>query len=219
MTDSAEPARSSAPSPAVPMRRGGRVLLAMCLATVALTALDLLSKNWMLERLSRPPAVERPVCQPDDAGRIRMQRVPTEHIELVPGYLEFRYAENCGAAFGMLRTAPTWMRNLVFGVAALAACVWLGLAFWRGYGGRPFAWAVPLVLSGALGNLVDRIRFGYVVDFIRFHLENRWEYPTFNVADVTITIGVALLLLDGLRKPSADPGSRDVEAPAPGSEA
>lgn len=67
-------------------------------------------------------------------------------------------------------------------------------------GGILFAWAVPLIISGALGNMIDRWRLGYVVDFIRFHLHDGWEWPTFNVADITITVGVAFLLLDGFRK-------------------
>jgi len=199
-------------------RTAGAVVLAL-LATLALTGLDLWSKDWMLEHISRAPAVPHPVCQPDESGHIRMQRIPTRSIELVPGYLEFRYAENCGAAFGMLRTAAPWVRNAVFGVAAIAACLWLGFALWRGHGGRLFAAAVPLIASGALGNLADRIRYGYVVDFIRFHLENRWEYPTFNVADITITVGVVLLVLDGLRKPATAPRQGAEPAGQPGAEA
>lgn len=57
--------------------------------------------------------------------------------------------------------------------------------------------SVPLIVSGAIGNLVDRVRFGYVVDFVRFHLNDRWAYPTFNVADAWITIGVVLILIEG----------------------
>jgi signal peptidase II len=64
-----------------------------------------------------------------------------------------------------------------------------------------FEYSVPLVLSGAIGNLADRVRHGFVVDFIRFHIKDNWEYPTFNVADITIAIGVALLLMDGMKKP------------------
>jgi signal peptidase II len=90
--------------------------------------------------------------------------------------------------------------------------------FVTGTGGKLFAWSVPLIVSGALGNLVDRVRLGYVVDFIRFHLQEGWEWPTFNVADSTITVGVALLLLDGLlnresaSKSSASPAAADVSA-------
>ncbi len=166
------------------------------------TFADLASKEWALDNLSRARgSVKPPVCQPDDSGYVRMQRVPTRVVKLIDGYLEFRYAENCGAAFGMLRTAPAWARAIIFGVAGVGACIVLTLMFVRGTGGRMFAWSVPLVLSGAIGNLTDRVRHGFVVDFIRFHIRNNWEYPTFNVADIAIAVGVGFLLLDGLKKP------------------
>jgi signal peptidase II len=63
---------------------------------------------------------------------------------------------------------------------------------------------VPLIVSGALGNLFDRVRYGYVVDFIRFHWRGEWDYPTFNVADVGISVGVALLIIDGFLEGRAE---------------
>ena len=60
------------------------------------------------------------------------------------------------------------------------------------------------IVSGALGNLIDRVRYGYVVDFIRFHLQDGWEWPTFNIADCGITVGVILLVLDGFREGRAE---------------
>lgn len=179
------------------MARRSTRAIAICVAsTLAFLAADLASKDWALERLS----VERiggppPVC----AGQ-GMQRLPNEGIVLIEGYLGFQYAENCGAAFGLLRDAPDWMRRAVFGVAAIGASIALMWMFVTGRGGPFFAWSVPFVVSGALGNLVDRFRYGYVVDFIRFHVHDAWEYPTFNVADITIVIGVGLLILDGFRK-------------------
>jgi signal peptidase II len=166
------------------------------------TFADLASKEWALENLSRARVgAQPPVCQPDDSGYVRTQRMPTRVVKLIDGYLEFRYAENCGAAFGMLRTAPSWVRAVIFGVAGVGACIVLTFMFMRGTGGKLFAWSVPLVLSGAIGNLTDRVRHGFVVDFIRFHIRNNWEYPTFNVADIAIAFGVGFLLLDGLKKP------------------
>lgn len=178
--------------------------LAIMLASLFLyTFADLASKEWALDNLSRERAgTPPPVCQPDDEGYVRMQRLPGPSFTLIEGYLEFRYAENCGAAFGMLRTAPSWVRALIFGVAGVGACIVLTMMFMRGTGGKLFAWSVPLVLSGAIGNLTDRVRHGFVVDFIRFHIRNNWEYPTFNVADIAIAVGVGFLLLDGLKKPA-----------------
>jgi signal peptidase II len=182
------------------------------LALVVFTAADLWSKAWAMEALSRPALSAPAVCMPDADGR-RYQRLRTQSIVLVPDYLELRYAENCGAAFGLLDESPRWLRTGVFmaaGSIAIAALLWM---FARRRGGALFAMAVPLVVSGAVGNMVDRVRLGYVVDFIYFHIHDRFEWPTFNVADATITVGVALLLLDGLKRPvptsgAVDPGSR-----------
>src|SRR5437762_1199759 len=114
------------------------------------TFLDLASKDWALSSLSRERhGAATPICQPDGEGYTRMQRVPTDPKVLVDGYFVAHYAENCGAAFGMLRTAPSWVRALVFGIAAFGACVVLTLMFVRGAGGKLFGAAVPLILSGA----------------------------------------------------------------------
>jgi lipoprotein signal peptidase len=183
--------------------RSTRALLLMFASLAVYLLADLGSKEWALDSLSRerrsPPAA---VCQADEQGYTRYQRVPTEPRVWIDGVLVAHYAENCGAAFGMLDEAPRWLRVSVFmgaGIIAIAALLWM---FVRGHGGALFAAAVPLVASGALGNMVDRLRLGYVVDFIHFHIRDSFEWPTFNVADSTITIGVALLLLDGLRRPA-----------------
>ena len=175
-------------------------------ATALLTVADLWSKHWAQAELSRERATpSHGVCEPDPQGYYSMQRVRSRSVVLVDGYLEFRYAENCGAAFGMLNESPKWIRIAVFMSAGAVAVGALLFMFIAGTGGKLFAWSVPLIVSGALGNLVDRVRLGYVVDFIRFHLQEGWEWPTFNVADSTITVGVALLLLDGLlnREPTS----------------
>lgn len=131
---------------------------------------------------------------------------------MVDGYLDLAYAENPGAAFGMLNDAPAWLRGTLFTGAAAIAVFVLGYMFVTANGGILFAWSVPLVVSGALGNLVDRFRLGYVVDFIRFHLHDGWEWPTFNIADCTIFVGVVLWFFDGFRK-------AEQSAPADGSSA
>ena len=183
-------------------------------ATVLLTAADLGAKQWAVGALSETRTFEvPPACTPNEHGNYYMQRGRGDVIELLPGYLELRYAENCGAAFGMLDDAPRWLRVGVFMTAGVLAVIALGAMFVRGSGGTQFAAAVPLIVSGALGNMIDRVRLGYVVDFIHFHIHDHFEWPTFNVADSTITIGVALLLLDGLRKPSDQPAAAPSPAP------
>ncbi len=167
------------------------------LGTAALTVFDLHTKDLAIEHLSEARTrMVMPVCEPDPDGHIYMQRFPTEPVILVDEYLELRYAENCGAAFSLLRTADPLIRKTVFGLAATLASIWLLWSFVRTSGRVYFAWAVPFIVSGALGNLFDRMRLGYVIDFIRFHIREEWAWPTFNVADCTITVGVTLLILD-----------------------
>ena len=189
--------------------RSARALALCVVATVFFTALDLWTKDWAVEALSRAPAkAVSDVCTPNELGRYEWARVRSDTVVLVEGFLELRYAENCGAAFGLLDEAPRWVRIGVFMSAGALAVIALFVMFARGNGGPLFAWSVPLVVSGALGNMVDRVRLGYVVDFIHFHIHEAFfvpfmrgfEWPTFNIADSTITVGVALLLLDGLRQ-------------------
>lgn len=186
-------------SPPVTRQPRSAKALVVCLAAIAaLTAMDLGTKHWALDRLSQPsPLGAQPVCEPNSYGRIQPQRAQKAPIVLIDGYLELRYAENCGAAFGFMRDTPTVVRKGVFYVAAAGAVVLLLWMFVTGRGGTLFAISVPLIIAGAIGNFVDRVRLGYVVDFVRFHLHDRWAYPTFNVADAWITIGVTLILIEG----------------------
>lgn len=178
-----------------PPRRSGAAIALCLFITVLLTVADLWTKDWAVDNLP---------CVPGEVENCRL--VPGRpasragSLVLVDGYLDFSYAENRGAAFSMLHDAPEWVRVSIFTGAAVLFSIALFWWFAKGQGGVLFAWAVPLVVSGALGNLIDRWRLGYVVDFIRFHLHDGWEWPTFNVADITIAIGAGLLLLDGFRR-------------------
>jgi signal peptidase II len=194
----------------VTQRRSTKAI-AICVAVTALLlAADLGSKEWANGALSE----QRRGALPPICGRQGYQRQVKAPIVMIEGYLEFQYAENCGAAFGIGNGWSVTTRRIVFIPAALAAAIALFTLFARGKGGPLFAWSVPLVVSGAVGNLIDRVRYGYVVDFIRFHLKETWSYPTFNVADIAIVVGVALLVLDGLRK-DADKDKAASETAAP----
>jgi signal peptidase II len=189
--------------------RTPRAIAIMLLLVAVYTFADLATKEWALDNLSTERTAGRTeVCQVDARNHIQFQRVPTASRPLIEGVFKLTYAENCGAAFSMLRSAPGWLRLLVFGVTNVGAVVLLITMFVRGSGGALFAAAVPLIVSGAIGNnLVDRVRHGFVVDFIQVDPQ-LFRYPIFNVADISIAIGVALLLLDGfVKKPAAASGS------------
>ena len=105
-------------------------------------------------------------------------------------------AHNTGAAFSFLAGADGWQRWFFIGLGGVAAVfiVWL-LA--RHGGQRLFGWALALILGGALGNVIDRVLHGHVVDFLQVHWGGAY-FPSFNVADSAITIGAVLLILDEL---------------------
>jgi len=115
---------------------------------------------------------------------------------------------NTGAAFSFLANASGWQNWFFTGVAAVVSVVILWWFFRQPAGRIVVPLGLVLVLGGAIGNLIDRIQQGYVVDFLLFHY-GRWSFPAFNVADSAITLGVILLLVDGFflegRRPT-DPG-------------
>jgi signal peptidase II len=126
---------------------------------------------------------------------------------VIPGFFELLYRENRGGAWGLLSGAPEWFRLPFFvgtSVLAIAFLLWL-----RGRMRVHRPWvdvAFPAILGGAVGNLIDRVRLGFVVDFLDLHV-GAAHWPTFNVADIGITVGVALLVADSLfvlRRPAAD---------------
>jgi len=129
-------------------------------------------------------------------------------MDIIPGLLNLVYARNPGMAFGMLIDLPeTWRLPLFLGISVLAVLI-IGHLF-RQTAAKAVLMpaALALILSGAIGNLTDRFRWGYVVDFIQMHWRQHY-WPTFNVADSAISVGIALLILDTLftaEKPAAVP--------------
>jgi len=120
-----------------------------------------------------------------------------EYISILP-VLDITRMHNVGAAFSFLATASGWQRWLFIGLAlsvSVAITVWLCRLPRKGHG--LLAAGLALVLGGAIGNVIDRIRLGAVVDFIHFHWDHAY-FPAFNVADSAITVGAACLLLDAL---------------------
>jgi signal peptidase II len=109
------------------------------------------------------------------------------------------HVRNTGAAFSFLATGSGWQRHF-FLLVGLAASIWIVWLLKRAPRGQTmFCVALSLVLGGALGNLIDRLRLGAVVDFLHFHWGPH-SFPAFNLADSAITCGAALLLLDAFRQ-------------------
>ena len=117
-----------------------------------------------------------------------------DSIELLP-FFNFTYVRNYGAAFSFLSDAGGWGRLIFTFFAVAISCV---LAVWLARNNNTqlkLNLALSLVLAGAIGNLIDRSIYGYVIDFFHLYYQN-WHYPAFNIADSAICIGAALLIWD-----------------------
>lgn len=146
-------------------------------------ALDLISKEWAIRNLA-------------GAGASGTQRV----VDVIPGMVDFVFAQNPGGAWSMLRNLPEQARRPFFIAVSTVASVFIASVYTR-IDRRQWAmrWGLPFALGGAIGNLVDRMRHGWVVDFIHCWIVRggkELHWPTFNVADVWIVAGVLLMALD-----------------------
>jgi len=121
-----------------------------------------------------------------------------ERVSIVPNYFHLTYIRNSGAAFGLLSSRAESFRMPFFISITIAAILFISYFFYKA---RPdqrlLVIALGLVLSGALGNLIDRVRLGEVIDFIDVHWRHL-HWPAFNVADIAICVGVGLLGIEML---------------------
>jgi signal peptidase II len=126
-----------------------------------------------------------------------------EMIPVMPSF-NLVLAHNAGAAFSFLAGAGGWQRGFFIVIAAVAAVVIVHLLR-KHHGERLFSLALALILGGAIGNLIDRILLGHVVDFLDFYVQG-YHWPAFNVADMAITGGAGLLIWDSFKKPEKTRG-------------
>lgn len=134
---------------------------------------------------------------------------PKAAVTVSEDFFRFRYAENPGAAFGLFRSLPDHLRGPLFHLVSIGAVILVAYYFSKLTGAKVERWAkwgLPLVLGGAIGNYIDRLARGFVIDFIEAHWFDKAYWPAFNIADSAIVVGVGLLMVDSfVRK----------EAPAP----
>lgn len=135
------------------------------------------------------------VCIADQATKYFALKYLMRSEMAVTPFLNFALAFNTGAAFSFLSDAGGW-QNIFFAIVAFVVSVIILFMVRRlGANDTQVAVALTLVLGGAAGNVIDRLRFGYVVDFIDVYYRS-WHWPTFNIADSAITIGAVLLVMD-----------------------
>jgi len=130
--------------------------------------------------------------------------VPGERLE-VTGFFNLVLVFNKGAAFSFLADAPGWQTPVLAAVAIAASAV-ISVLILKNKNKNLFCSGLALILGGAIGNLIDRLRFGHVVDFLDFHAMG-WHWPAFNVADSAITLGAAVLILEGFASRERRPGA------------
>ncbi|MEE3331324.1 MAG: signal peptidase II [Myxococcota bacterium] len=154
--------------------------------------LDRLTKHWIVAELSYG-----------------------ERVPVIDGLFELTHVRNPGGAFSFLADAAPEIRLAFFGVAAVLAIVMLLVFFWRLPAEATLAAAaLGLVLGGAVGNLTDRIVFGgEVIDFLTVHLTTTYTWPTFNVADSAVVVGVIILLVETFLEERAVGASKDLAEP------
>jgi len=128
-----------------------------------------------------------------------------ESLSVIPGFFDLTYVRNPGAAFGFLAQASPALRSFFFSaVAVIAVFLILYFIIRHKEGTLLQATALSLISGGALGNLLDRVRFGEVVDFLDFYVGS-YHWPAFNVADSAISVGACLLLYEIFRKKEKQP--------------
>lgn len=133
---------------------------------------------------------------------LSMVMTPPRRIPVIDGFFDLVLVMNRGVSFGMLGGAPGWVTValIVFAILlSVVLCIWM----WRA-DAVLLATGLGLVIGGAVGNVVDRFRFGAVVDFLDFYISDH-HWPAFNIADSAITVGVALLILDSLKSRPSKP--------------
>lgn len=135
----------------------------------------------------------------DQVSKITMSRLLVYgQSEMITPYFNLVMVYNQGAAFSFLANSGGWQRWFFSGLALVVSLgiIWM---LHKNSGQRLFCWALTLILGGAVGNLIDRLLYGHVIDFLDFHI-GTLHWPAFNVADSAITVGAALFVLDELRR-------------------
>ena len=121
-----------------------------------------------------------------------------EPVPVIEPFLNWTLAYNYGAAFSFLADAGGWQKWFFAGLALLMSLFLIGYLAKAPRQAKLLSLGLALVLGGAVGNLIDRLLHGHVIDFIHVHYADVWHYPIFNIADIGICIGVALIVIDML---------------------
>ena len=126
---------------------------------------------------------------------IRTHMSINRSLPIIPGFFDLVFVLNKGGAFGILSSHSPFSRSLIFIGFSMVAILALLILYWKSHQDHIMRFGIVLLMSGAIGNLIDRLRWGMVVDFLDFYV-GRYHWPAFNVADMVICIGLGLVFLD-----------------------
>ncbi len=136
----------------------------------------------------------------DQLSKITVEKLFTYGESLsITSFFNLVLAYNKGAAFSFLAAESGWQRYL-FTAIGVGAALLITYLLKQHAGQRLFCWALSLIMGGALGNVIDRLMYGHVIDFLDFHYKELYHFPAFNIADSAICIGAALFIVDELRR-------------------
>lgn len=183
---------SKSSASAVPEGPSSRSWLVFALVAVLSLAADQASKVWARDALpTMPAACEIP------AGMAARQCVGVA-VPVVEGYWDWRLSMNHGSAFGLFsgQDGARWFLSII-GVLAVAGMLWMMKKSRADQ--AVLHWALAFVVGGAIGNLIDRIYFGVVTDFVLWRYQTK-EWPVFNIADVVLVVGVGLMFIDMIKE-------------------
>jgi signal peptidase II len=184
-------------------------LVILIVIFIACVAADQITKQVAHHSLLSPGFHEKtqdyPPCVAPESNieRERFLRRHRHNIVVIDGFFDLRYVENCAAAFGMVENLPEKVRYPFFLVVSFLAVLFIPYLYWKTPADQKLMlYALPFVLSGAVGNLIDRLIYRYVIDFISWYIiigsnenERRYQWPTFNIADAAIVVGIGLMVL------------------------
>ena len=186
----------------------GKPFISLIIILVACVVVDQGTKQWAHKNLLDPEfhedTKEYPVCG-SLGDSVKRERFVSRHrrtIEVIDGFFNLRYVENCASAFGVMNRVPESFRFPFFLIISLLALGFIPYLYVKTPADqRLMLYGLPFILGGAVGNLIDRLVTRYVIDFIEWYItiggrDRHW--PTFNIADAAIVIGIGLMILQML---------------------
>lgn len=186
----------------------GKPFISLIVILVLSVVIDQWTKQWahgaLLDSEFHEDTEEYPACG-NLKEALRRERFVGRHrktVEVVDGFFNFRYVENCASAFGVMNRVPESFRFPFFLIVSLLAMGFIPYLYVKTPADqRLMLYALPFILGGAIGNLIDRLVTRYVIDFIEWYIKIGGQdrhWPTFNIADVAIVIGIGLMILQML---------------------